>query len=198
MQLPTEEGRPELPPRWIPNAGTVGMVVFDANCLFSKHARHLLLGFSVYGIVLGRWSRELLAETSASLARQLRGDSLEDLGSWLKHETDLVRDGLVEGHQRWCDRITLPDAADVHVVAAAIECGATIIATENLKDFPESVLASFGMEAERPDALAVRCIDANPVLATRVVMDHPNPAVFLAHLGRSLPRAAALLADLLG
>jgi uncharacterized protein YqjF (DUF2071 family) len=122
----------------------------------------------------------------------------KDLGSWLKHEADLVRDGLVEGHQRWTDLITLPDADDVHVVAAAIECGATVIVTENIKDFPRASLAPFGMEAERPDALAIRCIETNPVLAARVVTDHPNPAVFLEHLGRSLPRAATLLTELLG
>jgi hypothetical protein len=40
-------------------------------------------------------------------------------------------------------------------------------------------------------------METDPVLATRVVTDHPNPVVFLEHLGRSLPRAAALLAELL-
>jgi hypothetical protein len=173
------------------------MAVFDANCLFSKHPRHLLLGFSVHGIVIGRWSRALLAEAAGSLAKQLRGDSLADLGSWLKHEADLVRDGLVDDYQRWFDQIQLPDASDVHVVAAAIQCGATIIVTENVKDFPPECLAQFGLEAERSDALAVRCINANPVLATRVVTDHPNPVRFLERLRLSLPEAAGLLTDLL-
>jgi hypothetical protein len=173
------------------------MAVFDANCLFSKHARHLLLGFSVHGIVLGRWSRALLAEAAGSLAKQLRGDSLEDLGSWLKHEADLVRDGLVEDYRRWFDQVALPDASDVHVVAAAIQCGATIIVTENIKDFPPECLEPFGLAAERPDSMAVRCVNANPVLAARVVTEHPNPALFVERLSSSLPRAAGLLAELL-
>jgi hypothetical protein len=73
---------------------------FEANCLFAKHIRHLLLGSAVYGIVRARWSRELLKETAGNLAGKLRGDSLEDLGRWPRDEIDLVRDGLVEGYER--------------------------------------------------------------------------------------------------
>ena len=55
---------------------------------------------------------------------------------WLKNEPHLVRDGLVAGYERWIDLVELPDAADAHVLAAAIECGATTIVTANLRDFP--------------------------------------------------------------
>jgi hypothetical protein len=49
-----------------------------------------------------------------------------------------------------------------------------------------------------PDEIPLACIDANPVLATRMVSDHPNPDLFLDRLAASLPRSAErlrLLAD---
>lgn len=186
-----------VPARWVADPGTVGMAVFDATCLFSKHTRHLLLGFCVHGIVLGRWSRELLAEAAGNLAKKLRGDSLEDLGRWLKREADLVRDGMVDDYADWLDGLSLPDPDDTHVLAAAIACGATVIVTDNLKDFPAGYLGAYGIGVATPDDFAVSCIDANPVLATRVVLDHPDPGLFLAKLAAQLPDTAAMLRQLL-
>src|SRR5690606_38080250 len=71
------------PDRALPDPATVGVAVYDANCMFSKHIRYLLVGFAVYGIVRARWSRELFKETAGNLAGQLRGDSLDDLGRWI-------------------------------------------------------------------------------------------------------------------
>lgn len=187
-----------VPPRWTADPGTVGMAVFDATCLFSKHTRHLLLGYSVRGVVLGRWSRELLSEAAGNLAKKLRGDSLADLGNWLKSETDLVRDGLVEDYKAWLGGLDLPDPDDAHVLAAAIKCGATTIVTDNTKDFPTAYLDSYGIGTATPDDFSVECINANPVLATRVVTEHPAPELFLDKITGSLPRTTALFRELLG
>lgn len=185
-----------LPSRAVPDSGTMGVAVYDANCLFSKHGRYLLLAFAVHGIVLARWSRRLLEETAANLAGQLRGDSLEDLGRWLKTEAELVRDALVEGYDRWLDHVELPDPGDRHVVAAAIECGATTIVTGNLRHFPDDRLAPLGITAVGPDEFALACIDANPVVGAGIVSDHPKPMEFLDRLAASLPQAARHLSDL--
>jgi predicted nucleic acid-binding protein len=186
----------DLPPRVVPDPGTVGVAVYDATCLFSKHGRYLLLGLAVHGVVLARWSRRLLEETAANLAGQLRGDSLEDLGRWLKTEADLVRDGLVEGYDRWLDHVELPDPDDRHVLAAAIECGATTIVTGNRRDFPDDRLDPIGITAVEPDEFGLACIDASPVAAARIVTDHPKPMEFLERLAATLPRTARCLSDL--
>ncbi len=62
-----------------------------------------------------------------------------------------VPDCLVEGYASIVQGIVLPDLNDVHVLAAAIRCGASVIVTFNLKDFPASVLAQYGIEAQHPD-----------------------------------------------
>lgn len=158
------------------------LLVLEARSLCSARFRRSR-------VVRARWSHRLLEETAASLARNLRGDSLEDLGRWMKQEADLVRGGLVEGYQRWVDAVDLTDRGDVHVVAAAIESGATIIVTANLKDFPPRELARHSIEAQDPDSFVVRCIAANPVVAERIVADHPDPSRLLEVVQRELPRA---------
>jgi hypothetical protein len=183
-------------PRAVPDPGTVGVAVYDATCLFIKHGRYLLLGFAVHGVAVARWSRRLLEESAASLAGQLRGDALEDLGRWLKTEAELVRDGLVESDERWLDHVELPDPDDRHVVAAAIECGATRTVTGNLRDFPDDRLAPLGIKAVDPDDFALACIDGNPVAAALIVTGHRKPEEFLQRLEVTLPRTARYLSEL--
>ena len=50
-------------------------------------------------------------------------------------------------------RLWLPDAADVHVLAAAITGHADAIVTVNNKDFPRQTLAEEGLERIGPDQL---------------------------------------------
>ena len=60
-------------------------------------------------------------------------------------------DCLVEGYEHLIPQVTLPDADDRHVVAAAIHARADAIVTFNLKDFPAAELVRFNLEAIHPD-----------------------------------------------
>jgi len=53
------------------------------------------------------------------------------------------------------DRLWLPDANDVHVLAAAISGNADLILTENAKDFPRNILAEEGLSRSDPDAFLI-------------------------------------------
>lgn len=70
----------------------------------------------------------------------------------------------VTGYERHLDRITLPDPDDRHVVAAAIEAGASTIVTWNLRDFPASELRQHGLVGQSPDALLVNLYEQRPEL----------------------------------
>ena len=58
-----------------------------------------------------------------------------------------IDDCLVTGYEKRIEKLELPDNDDRHVLAAAIEAGAEIIVTANLKDFPANVLTKFGINA---------------------------------------------------
>jgi hypothetical protein len=67
-----------------------------------------------------------------------------------------VRDCLVTGYEPPISTVTLPDADDRHVLAAAIQSGAEVILTFNLKDFPVDSLRPHGVVAEHPDEFLSR------------------------------------------
>lgn len=54
---------------------------------------------------------------------------------------------------------SLPDQDDVHVLAAAVKCRASIIVAENLKDFPDKVLLDLNLEAITSDEFIANTID---------------------------------------
>lgn len=56
------------------------------------------------------------------------------------------------GHEPLIEGLKLPDPDDRHVLAAAIKAGAQVIVTRNLKDFPETDLQPWDIEAQSPDA----------------------------------------------
>lgn len=73
-----------------------------------------------------------------------------------------TRDCLVTGYEQLVPCLELPDADDRHVLAAAIVGRCDVIVTQNLKDFPGELLASFGIEAQHPDVFLVNHLDLFP------------------------------------
>ena len=92
-----------------------------------------------------------------------------------------IPDALVTGHDVLVPGLNLPDADDRHVLAAAIRCNASVIVTFNERDFPESVLAPFGIEAQHPDEFAENLFDLDPAAvvaaAQRQRAQLKNPAL---------------------
>lgn len=69
-------------------------------------------------------------------------------------------DALVTGYEDRMESLNLPDKDDRHVLAAAIHCQASRLVTFNLKDFPQSTLEPFNLEAQHPDAFACHLLEA--------------------------------------
>lgn len=64
---------------------------------------------------------------------------------------DTILDCLVENYQDLIPALNIPDPDDRHVLAAAIRAGAQVIVTYNRRDFPDTVLQQYGIEAQHPD-----------------------------------------------
>jgi len=71
-------------------------------------------------------------------------------------------DARVTGYASIIPKLSLPDAQDRHVLAAAIHGKAQVLVTLNLKDFPARLLEPFGIEAQTPDAFVARLFDQSP------------------------------------
>ena len=63
----------------------------------------------------------------------------------------------------------LPDPDDAHVIAAAIQTGASVIVTDNLKDFPPSILDLYGLEAKSANTFLTDTIDLKPEKAAQAI-----------------------------
>lgn len=61
--------------------------------------------------------------------------------------------------------LNLPDEKDRHVLAAAIKTDAHLIVTNNLRDFPESVLGNYDIKAKSVDDFLTDIIDLNQEVA---------------------------------
>ncbi|GBO53179.1 hypothetical protein APA_1086 [Pseudanabaena sp. lw0831] len=74
-----------------------------------------------------------------------------------------IRDCLVQEFEGLIPSLALSDPDDRHILAAAIVSEAHVIVTFNLKDFPNSVLTKYNIEAKHPDDFIVDIIDLNPL-----------------------------------
>ena len=106
--------------------------------------RDLLLSLATAGLYHARWTAGIHAEWTRNLAQD-RPDLAPRLPEIVAAMDDAVPDCLVENYEPLIGSITLPDAGDRHVVAAAIAGHADAIVTFNVKHFPADVLLSHGI-----------------------------------------------------
>ncbi len=136
--------------------------IYDACVLYPAPLRDLLMRLAVAGLFRARWSEDIHDEWIRNVAKDRPELSLERLHRTKQLMDSHVLDAVVSGYEPLVDSLTLPDPGDRHVLAAAIHCGADVIVTSNLKDFPDSELSRFGIEAQKPDDFIIHLIDLHP------------------------------------
>ncbi len=167
--------------------------ILDASVLYPALLRNMLMRLALHGLFRARWSERIHEEWIAALLRN-RPDLTR---ARVEHTRDLmdlhVQDALVTGYESRIEAVTLPDADDRHVLAAAIHCGADVIVTTNLRDFPNSVLAGFGLEAMHPDQFILGLVSGDQSAAIdalrRLRQSFRNPPVKPADLLASMKRS---------
>jgi predicted nucleic acid-binding protein len=130
-------------------------VVYDACVLYPAPLRDLLMRLALTDLYRARWSNQIHDEWINAVLRNRADLSRAQLERTRSLMNAHVRDALVDGHQPLISALELPDPGDRHVLAAAIKCGADLIITFNLNDFPDQALASYGLSACHPDSLLV-------------------------------------------
>jgi hypothetical protein len=82
-----------------------------------------------------------------------------------------VPDCLVTDYEPFIEQLTLPDPEDRHVLAAAIRCQAGVIVTLNVRDFPDEVVARYGISAQHPDEFLAHLFDLKPAVVCTAVRE---------------------------
>lgn len=127
-------------------------VLLDACVLYPSVLREILAGVAARGAFVPLWSPRVMAEWQHAAARLGPVEALHAAGEAARlraafPKAEVLPDPAVEA------ALDLPDAADTHVLAAAIAAGAGVICTLNLRDFPARALAPHGVTARSPDDL---------------------------------------------
>lgn len=130
-------------------------VVYDACVLYPAPLRDLLMRLALTDLFRARWSDQIHQEWINAVLRNRPDLSRAQLERTRSLMNAHVRDALVDGHQPLIPALELPDPDDRHVLAAAIKCGADLIITFNLDDFPELILSIYGIGACHPDPFLV-------------------------------------------
>jgi hypothetical protein len=127
------------------------IVVFDACVLYPFHLRNIVVQIAVDRLIDARWTDEIHDEWVRNLVADVPGIPIERLQVTRRLMNDALPDATVADYQAHIEAITLPDAGDRHVVAAAITAGASVILTWNLRDFPTRELKKHGLVRQTPD-----------------------------------------------
>lgn len=137
-------------------------VVYDACVLYPAALRDLLMRLAVAGLCRARWTEEILDEVFKNL--QAARPDLDPLRLAMTRSRmcEAVAECLVTGHSELIPALELPDADDRHVLAAAIHCGARVIVTDNVKDFPAVALDPHGLDALTADEFVGDLIELAP------------------------------------
>lgn len=126
-------------------------VIYDACVLYPAPLRDLLMHLALTGAYRARWSEQIHDEWTRNVLRNRPDVSEIQLYRTVGLMNRAIPDSLVNDYEPLVQGLDLPDEDDRHVLAAAIKCGASVIVTYNLKDFPAEILKRFEIEALHPD-----------------------------------------------
>lgn len=151
--------------------------VLDTNVVYPVIIRDLLFWFAYYDLYTPKWSDHIFDEWKRVMKE--KGVSEEEANKRAEKANTAFPDALVTNYKGLMDNLELPDKDDHHVLAAAIKTNANIIVTNNLKDFPEEYLQSFGLKAKTADDFLTDIIDLNQEQAVaafkEMVLNKKNP-----------------------
>ncbi len=132
------------------------------------------------------WADEILDECFRNIAASRPELPLDALARTRELMCKALPDCLVSNYDGLADNVVLPDPNDRHVLAAAIRSKAQVIVTFNLKDFPNNLLAPYGIEAKHPDDFVLDAIGIAPGTIATVVSQQAaslkSPPVSLAEM----------------
>lgn len=163
--------------------------VLDTCVIYPTVMREVLLGAARAGLFTPLWSDRILEEWARAARKigptgetQARGEIALVTAAW--PSAALSYPPSLEA------RLWLPDAADIHVLAAAVAGSADLIITLNARDFPRAILAEEGLDRIDPDAFLLSLWQTAPEAISTVVKEVQTEAIRLS--GQDWPLRALM------
>ena len=130
--------------------------------------REIVLGVAASGLMTPLWSPRILEEWARAAARLGEADAVIARGEVAALRANWPDAEIAPGPDLQAT-LYLPDPDDTHVLAAAIVGKADLIATLNLRDFPQRMLTEYGIAAIHPDTLLRDLFDQAPGAVAQAV-----------------------------
>lgn len=111
--------------------------------------------------ILEEWARAVETKLGPVQGRVARGEIALIRAKWPNAE--VAENCELEG------QLYLPDPADCHVLASAIDAQASVIMTQNLRDFPRQTLQEFEISPLHPDAILRQFCSTEPDVMKGIV-----------------------------
>ena len=148
------------------------VALLDACVLYPPSLRDLLMRVAVAGVYEPRWTEEIHDEWTRNVLLNSPGVTPTQLERTRSLMNQTIPDGLVSGYEALVPGLSLPDANDRHVLAAAIKASVAVIVTFNLSDFPATILQAHGIRPAHPDLFLSTLFDDDPALFLQAAQIH--------------------------
>lgn len=148
------------------------VAVLDACVLYPPSLRDLLMWLATVEAYEPRMTEDIHAEWIRNVLADNPDVTPTQLDRTRRLMNQVAPNCLVSGHKAHIPTLSLPDAGDRHVLAAAIEAGAAVLVTFNLSDFPAAPLEAYGIEPLHPDVFLSALFDDDSELFLRAVQAH--------------------------
>ena len=133
----------------------------DACVLFPTVLREILTGAATEGLFQPLWSDRILEEWARATVKLGPGAEVIARGEIAALRVAFPK-AAVTPDTGLNQRLWLPDANDIHVLATAITGGADLIVTFNAADFPRATLAEEGVARLDPDQFLLQLYASAP------------------------------------
>ena len=144
--------------------------LLDTCVIYPTVMRQMLLGVARQGVFTPLWSARIIEEWQCA-AVKLGPEGAAQAGAEAAMLSAQWPEAEVSYPPSLEARLWLPDAADVHVLAAAVAGSADMIITLNTKDFPRHILAEEGLSRTDPDGFLHGVYQARPEIVAQVAAE---------------------------
>lgn len=136
------------------------VVVLDANVLYGIEVTDLVLTMATQHLFRPHWSPQILDEVSRNL--KLRDDLDPDAIDRRIGHMNRALPAALEEPPVWLIEGMPANESDRHVLALAVHVEASVIVTENLRDFPRELVQPFAVEAIDADTFVLKHVERDP------------------------------------